>query len=146
MIVYNQKEKYTFYIMSTKDLYQKLFIKPNYQILIINSYEDYVKNDLNLPETFQGIIDMQPLRRQYNLVKIFLQQESDIDKYIIPNIDIIKNSKAFWVCYQKQTSGIKTDLNRDILLREIKDRFGFKAVSLIAINEIWSCMRFRISD
>lgn len=48
-----------------------------------------------------------------------------------------------WLCYPKGTAKIKTDLNRDVLRETVAARHGLEGVSLVAIDDTWSAMRFR---
>jgi hypothetical protein len=48
-----------------------------------------------------------------------------------------------WVAYPKGSSKISTDLNRDILHKEM-GRLGFTGVSLVSIDDTYSAMRFKI--
>lgn len=52
-----------------------------------------------------------------------------------------KKEDILWVAYQKGSSKVPTDLKRDILHAEMA-RLGWDGVSLIAIDETWSAMRF----
>ena len=54
----------------------------------------------------------------------------------------VKPDGLLWVCYPKGGRRSGTDLNRDILWAEL-DSHGLTGVTLVAIDEIWSAMRFR---
>jgi hypothetical protein len=45
------------------------------------------------------------------------------------------------IAYPKGGSGVQTDVNRDRLWRALA-RLGWRPVRLIALDEIWSAMRF----
>jgi hypothetical protein len=49
------------------------------------------------------------------------------------------------IAYPKGTSGVKTDLNRDRLAKAVAPT-GWRAVRLVALDEIWSAMRFRPAE
>lgn len=51
---------------------------------------------------------------------------------------------SFWMAYPKGTSKKckDPDLNRDTLHEGMRE-FGFEGVSLIALDDDWSCMRFK---
>lgn len=48
----------------------------------------------------------------------------------------------FWIVYPKQSSGIKTDVNRDTLWQAV-EKMGWRPVRQIAVDETWSAVRFR---
>ncbi|MBV9159321.1 MAG: hypothetical protein JO019_01855 [Candidatus Kaiserbacteria bacterium] len=56
-----------------------------------------------------------------------------------------KHTDVLWVAYPKGSSNIETDLNRDVLRREM-EKHGLKSVSLVAVDEAWSAMRFKRTD
>ncbi|MFC5649655.1 hypothetical protein ACFPYJ_11085 [Paenibacillus solisilvae] len=52
----------------------------------------------------------------------------------------------FWITYPKQSSKVKTDINRDRLWAMVQDKSGYRPVSNVAIDEKWSALRFRHQD
>lgn len=57
----------------------------------------------------------------------------------------LKPDGMFWISYPKQTSKVKTDLNRDILWK-LMEKHGLAGVAMISIDNVWSAMRFRPAD
>ncbi|PYT92665.1 MAG: hypothetical protein DMG36_13680 [Acidobacteria bacterium] len=47
-----------------------------------------------------------------------------------------------WISYPKKTSKTGSDLSRDVI-REAMNSTGWRAVSIAAIDEVWSALRFR---
>ena len=47
-----------------------------------------------------------------------------------------------WISYPKKTSRTDSNLSRDII-REAMSGAGWRAVSIVAIDEVWSALRFR---
>lgn len=50
---------------------------------------------------------------------------------------------AIWVCWPKQTSGVKTDLNENII-RHLAIQQGLVDVKVIAVDAIWSGLKLVI--
>lgn len=49
----------------------------------------------------------------------------------------------FWIAYPKKTSKkYKTELNRDNIWEYMK-KYGYEGIRMVAIDEDWSCMRFK---
>jgi hypothetical protein len=48
-----------------------------------------------------------------------------------------------WVAYPKGGSGVKTDVNRDRLAAAVVEATGWRAVRQVAIDAVWSGLRFR---
>lgn len=47
-----------------------------------------------------------------------------------------------WISYPKKTSKTGSELSRDVI-REAMSAAGWRAVSIVAIDEVWSALRFR---
>jgi hypothetical protein len=55
----------------------------------------------------------------------------------------LEDGAVFWVVYPKGTSKkYKADINRDTL-NALMEGFGFDGVSLVALDEDWSAMRYK---
>jgi hypothetical protein len=54
----------------------------------------------------------------------------------------VKPEGILWIAYPKGGSGIKTDVNRDKLWPVVQES-GWRPVRQIALDEVWSAMRFR---
>ena len=53
-----------------------------------------------------------------------------------------KPEGILWIAYPKGGSGIKTDVNRDKLWPVVQDS-GWRPMRQIALDDVWSAMRFR---
>ena len=54
----------------------------------------------------------------------------------------VKYDALLWIAYPKQSSKTKADINRDTMHRAVQE-WHYDAVMQIAIDEIWSALRFR---
>ena len=52
---------------------------------------------------------------------------------------------ALWLAYPKGTSKLKSDINRDSI-RQYAQTIGLETVSLISLDDTWSCLRLKIVD
>mgnify|MGYP001587710911 CR=1 FL=1 len=57
----------------------------------------------------------------------------------------VRRDGVLWVSYPKGSSKVKTDINRDSGWGPFNEA-GFRAVTQIAVNDIWSALRFRPMD
>lgn len=48
---------------------------------------------------------------------------------------------VLWICYPKLSSARAGELNRDVLWKELA-KTGLRPVTMVAIDETWSAMRF----
>jgi hypothetical protein len=70
------------------------------------------------------------------------KQLSDILKEIVP---ALHEDAKLWIAYPKVSSKIVSDLSRDCNWDCIA-QYGFEEVRLIAVDSIWSAMRFKKAD
>ncbi|HEX9615518.1 MAG TPA: hypothetical protein VGA55_08415 [Bacteroidota bacterium] len=74
-------------------------------------------------------------------VMVFVKTLADVDKTCGPAMEAAKADKLAWIVYPK-AGQLDTDLNRDILWNHVA-RYGIQGVRQIALDEVWSAMRFR---
>jgi hypothetical protein len=74
-------------------------------------------------------------------VIVFVRTLADVDKTAGPVVDAAKEDRIAWVAYPK-AGQLETDLNRDILWRHMEKK-GVSGVRQVAIDAVWSAMRFR---
>ncbi len=128
--------------MTINSLAKKLLIKPGQRIAVINPPLKYMENLGPLPE---GAECTSALAGQFDFVHLFANNKAELEKLIPQALKVLKQDGLFWISYPKQSSKVKTDLNRDILWKLV-EKHGFDGVSLISINDVWSAMRFRAHE
>ncbi|MFY2562463.1 hypothetical protein ACN469_33015 [Corallococcus terminator] len=72
---------------------------------------------------------------------LFVPRMEDVDAKSAPVIAAAKEDRVTWVAYPK-AGQLDTDLNRDILARRLEQE-GIHAVRQVAIDSVWSALRFR---
>ena len=118
---------------------RKLGIKPGMQALIIAPPPDYLKLLAPLPD---GVNVSSLADGVYPFVQVFATRLSDISKCARRLPKHAAPNALVWVSYPKKTSRNDGDLSRDVV-REAMSGMGWRAVSIIAIDKIWSALRFR---
>jgi len=76
-----------------------------------------------------------------DVIVAFVRARADLDTVAAPAIEAARRDKLVWIAYPKEGK-LGTDLNRDILRESLADR-GVQPVRQIAIDEVWSALRFR---
>ncbi|HSY62791.1 MAG TPA: hypothetical protein VK796_12995 [Cytophaga sp.] len=76
---------------------------------------------------------------------IFVNTKKECVHFLTKNLKNIESDSVLWFAYPKGTSGIKTDINRDIL-RITAEEYGITTVTAVSINDVWSALRFRPID
>jgi hypothetical protein len=74
-------------------------------------------------------------------VLVFVTKVADLDRLAAPMVEAARADRLAWVAYPK-AGQLGTDPNRDILAKELQKR-GAQPVRQIALDEVWSALRFR---
>ena len=103
---------------------------------------------LNLPEGFKESFEqwgfgqtLLPNQKTDNVI-VFFNDSGDFLRFLSQDLPYIKYDGVLWFAYPKGTSGVKTDINRDILWK-LSEQFGIRPVSSVSLDDIWSGLRFR---
>jgi hypothetical protein len=121
---------------------KKLRIKTGQRALILNAPEGYVEDFSALLEDVQ--ID-QAATGEYEFVQVFVVNSGEIEALMPAAQDAVVFDGLLWVSYPKGSSGVETDLNRDILWDKLISK-GIRPVTQVSIDKVWSAIRFRPTD
>jgi hypothetical protein len=75
-------------------------------------------------------------------VLLFVNNLGEAERLAPQAMAAVAPGGLLWIAYPKGTSGVKTDVNRDRLWPVI-EALGWKPVRQVAIDEVWSALRFR---
>ena len=117
----------------------KLLMKSGYRVLLLHPPKGYPEALGPLPEEVQIITDVEP---PVNLVLLFVDQRSVLDAALPVLAPVLDESTLFWIAYRKGGSKAGTDLNRDRLWEALAP-WNWTGVTLVALDDRWSAMRFR---
>ena len=129
-------------IISTKSIAQKLLIKENEQVLLINPPENYTDLLGKIPK---GVKLISESEENLDVIQIFIRNRKELEELLPKMKLLLKPNGKLWVSYLKGTSKSKTDINRDSL-REYAGSLGLKTIGLVSIDKDWSSMRLKIND
>jgi len=102
---------------------------------------------INAPDGYALAIETeQELQGKFDFVQLFALNAQDVNDWAPKIIPTLNEEALFWISYPKQTSKMKTDINRDIVWKMIESTTEYRLVSNIAIDETWSALRFRHQD
>lgn len=82
---------------------------------------------------------------QSDAVLIFTNSLAEVRQAVPPVLRTTAFEALVWVAYPKGSSGVKTDVNRDKLWDALKST-GWRPVRQIALDNIWSALRFRPAE
>ncbi len=120
------------------DVPKKLQIKAGMRVLVARPPHDFVLGPL--PDRIEVSASG---KGPFDLVLAFVGSRLDAE-HVVP--DVLKRLGAggiLWMCYPKKSSGVETDVTRDRGW-EVLAKAGWHPVSQIAIDDIWSALRFKL--
>lgn len=120
-------------------LAQKLNLKPDVILEVVNIPANWTKQ---LGQELPSNPIVFSLSKKPAAILIFVQNKGQVEKLAFPIIPSLPEDCLFWMAYPKGTSGMETDINRDILWKLIEPT-AWGPVRMVALDEVWSCMRFR---
>ena len=74
-------------------------------------------------------------------VLLFVKTRAELDAKGAPFIEAARSDRLAWLAYPK-AGQLGTDLNRDIVWKHLM-KHGIQGVRQIAIDDVWSALRFR---
>ncbi|HET8921566.1 MAG TPA: hypothetical protein VFN26_01070 [Candidatus Acidoferrum sp.] len=125
--------------MSINPLARKLGLRPGMQALIVAAPPGYWKRIAPLPD---GLRVSQVANGMHPFIQFFATRASEIKKSAPKLLKHAAPGALVWIAYPKKTSGVDTDLSREAA-RDVMSDTGWQAVSIVAIDEVWSALRFR---
>lgn len=123
--------------MSQKTIVQKLLIKEDYSVLLINSPADYEQKLGKLPAKVNITTDS--TGKPFKLIQLFVISKKQLELHLSKLKLLLENNGLLWITYPKG----KSEINRDTI-RAYASTLGLQAVSLVAIDETWSALRLKI--
>lgn len=117
---------------------KKLHYKGQSPILLLQAPSQFKKT----AQAFGSTLHTGPKSR-YDFVLAFAYSLADAKKIARQVSKTLSEKGIFWMSYPKGTSKkYKADINRDTG-HALMEKLGFLGVSLVAIDEDWSAMRYK---
>jgi hypothetical protein len=127
------------------ELLKKLNFKEQKEILILNVPKDFEPFLKEIKSAAKVLTELKA-GKEIQFAIAFVQTQKEVDAFAPKIAKELINDGLLWMAYPKGTSKkYKSEISRDkgwTVLGEL----GFETVRLIAINEDWSCMRFRKAE
>jgi len=119
-------------------LAQKLQIKEG-KLIVLNAPKGYAEQ---LTQGLSHLIVSTRAAGQAEAVLLFVNSLAEVEKLAPKAIKAVKPDGMLWIAYAKGTSKVKTDVNRDKLWAAVQP-IGWQPVRQIALDDVWSLMRFK---
>ncbi|MDI1481204.1 YdeI/OmpD-associated family protein [Polyangium sp. y55x31] len=120
-------------------LSKKLQIKPNSRVLVLGAPDGRAELLEPLP---QGASLSTLARGSFDVVLFFVEKAKELEKGGLKAISAVRDGGVLWIAYPKKSSGVETDLTRDVGWKVIEEA-GWGGVAQVAIDETWSALRFK---
>jgi hypothetical protein len=114
------------------DISAKLQIKPGQRVATVAGFDDVPSV---VPSELTGPVDAA------DVIVAFVRARAELDTVAGPAIEAALRDNLAWIAYPK-AGKLGTDLNRDILAGALAGR-GVQPVRQVAIDDVWSALRFR---
>jgi spore cortex formation protein SpoVR/YcgB (stage V sporulation) len=99
---------------------------------------------MQAPEGYAlGIEDQEEPSGTYDFIQLFVGNAAEVEPWARKAIALLNEEALFWITYPKQSSKVKTDINRDSLFALINDNTDYTIVSNVAVDDKWSALRVR---
>jgi len=125
--------------LSDKSIAQRMFIKPDYVLVILNAPQGYLDTLGNLPE---NVTIHANLVSNTDIIQFFTKSQAELKENFPILKQALKDEGSLWITYPKRSSKVETDLNRDIIW-QIGQHFGLGPVAMISIDSVWAAFRMR---
>lgn len=129
-VIYEGKD-----IMPNEELLKKLRYKQG-QALVLNGPENYLL----------GIETSENTTAKVHFLQLFVNNAEQVRDWVPQAIPRLAEDAVFWITYPKQSSKVKTDINRDSLWKLVETMAPYRPVSNVSIDDKWSALRFRHVD
>jgi hypothetical protein len=118
---------------------KKLGLKPGMRELVLAAPSGYLKALAPLP---RGVSVSENVGGTHDFVQMFATKKTEIKKSKKKLLESAIPGALVWITYPKKTSGADSDLSREAVWAGMEGT-GWRPVSQIAIDEVWSALRFR---
>jgi hypothetical protein len=128
--------------MTTRPLTERLNLTGQLRALIMNAPKGYRTLLGPLPPDIT--VNTKPSGR-YDFVHLFVNNRDELARLGPDAMKAVKPMAIFWISYPKKTAKTDTDMSRDEGWEVVTDA-GFETVTQVAVDDVWSALRFRPAD
>ena len=125
--------------MADAALLKKLLVKPGMRVLVLNAPNGYLARLEPLPDGTS--LSTRP-NDVFDMAQLFVAQKAELDAAWPTVQAAVKPGGVVWLAYPKLSSKVKSDMTRDRGWETVRAA-GWEPVTQIAIDDIWSALRFR---
>jgi uncharacterized protein YdeI (YjbR/CyaY-like superfamily) len=120
-------------------LAKKLHLKPGMRLAVVNAPDGFARTLGKMPA---GVVHEPSLRAGLDVALMFVLSKKELTSRWPKATASIKDDGALWVAYPKKSSGVDSDLTMSADW-EVSRNSPWQPVASIAVDEMWSAVRFR---
>ncbi len=124
--------------MAGKTVAQKLFIRENFIVLLVNAPKGYKDALGELPAGARAITKSD---KPVDLIQVFAKNKAEMSELLAKAKLLLKEQGLLWATYPK-AGQMDTDLKREVVW-ECAETVGMQCVSQIAVDDVWSALRLK---
>lgn len=128
--------------MPLSPLAKKLRLHTTSRALLLNPPAGFLESLGEVPESLR--VDL-TIAGKYDYTHLFVWDSAELQQSIDQALVVLEYDAIFWVSYPKGSSGVKTDINRDSLWQQLKEK-GLRPVTQVSVDQVWSALRFRPAE
>jgi len=121
---------------------KKLGLKPEMRALVLGAPSGYLES---LAPRLEGIVISKTVGGTHGFVQFFATKKAEIEKLKKKLLESADPGALVWITYPKKSSGVDSDLSREEVWAAMEGT-GWRPVSQIAIDDVWSALRFRPTE
>lgn len=125
------------YTPSTSPIAKKLVLKAGHKVLLLRAPEGFSLDPL--PE---GASVVTQGKGPFDAVLLFVRSKAEADEHAPKALSSVGPGGLVWIAYPKKSSGIKTDITRDVGWEAVWEA-RWEGVALVSLDDTWSAIRFR---
>ncbi len=126
--------------MTEKTVVQKLLIKENQHLLLVNAPAELLPSLGLLPTGLALVNDMETV---VDTILFFTANQAELEKHL-PGLKVRLSPKGMlWVFYYKLTSKKRGNINRDSINAYAKG-LGLEGIAIISVDEDVSALRLKL--
>src|SRR6185436_19648115 len=122
---------------SPRSLIQKLGIKPETRIAILNAPRSYSATLGALPN---GATVTRTARGSFTFIHFFTKARSELRAKLPILCRALRDDGALWISWPKQASRVRTDVTEDVI-RDLALPLGLVDVKVCAVDDTWSGLK-----
>lgn len=116
--------------------FKKFRLQPNTKVFVLNAPPEYKFP----PES--KIITVSKVEKDLAAIHLFVRNQKELKSNFKKVVLLLNDETNLWLFYPKMSSNIKTDINRDSIVKFI-DNFSVKISALVSYDDTWSAFLIR---